>query len=267
MTDAPPTGHFRLDRDGPIATITLARGEKRNALTGASLRQLQRMAEDFREDDQTRAVIIRAEGPDFSAGADLGSVGGGKSPPRTEVMRRGATQGALLIRALREIHQPTIAVLHGVATGGATCIASACDFRIAADNARIGYGEVKLGINLMWNAVAPCVELVGPARAKALIMSGALHDAATLERWGFLDRVVPPGEQDAAALAMAQNYAALPPIAVQMIKRSINAVAGALGAAVLHADADQWLLAARSADFKEAIAAFHDKRPGVFTGD
>ena len=266
MTDT-ESGHFRLSRDGAIATITLARGEKRNALTAASLRQLQRLAEDFREDDQTRVVIIRADGPDFSAGADLGTVGGGRKPPRTEVMRRGATQGALLVRALREIHQPTIAVLHGVATGGATCIATACDFRIAAGNARIGYGEVKLGINLMWNAIGPCVELVGPARAKTLIMSGALHDAATLERWGFLDRVVPLGEQDAAALAMAQQYAALPPVAVQMIKRSVNAVAGALNAAVLHADADQWLLAARTSDFREAMTAFREKRPGVFTGD
>jgi enoyl-CoA hydratase/carnithine racemase len=98
-------------------------------------------------------------------------------------------------------------------------------------------------------------------------MSGALHDAATLERWGFLDRVVPLGEQDAVALAMAHSYAALPPIAVQMIKRSINAVAGATSAAVLHADADQWLLAARSADFREAMTAFRDKRPGVYVGD
>lgn len=260
-------GDFRLERDGPIAIVTLDRPAKRNALTPASLRQLQRMAEDFREDDATRVVVLRAEGKDFSVGADLASVGGGQMPPSTAVMRRSAEQGARLMRAIREIHQPTICVLQGIATGGATCIASACDFRVAAEDARIGYGEVKLGINLMWNALPLAVQLVGPARAKRLVMTGDLIDAATLASWGFLDQVVSVGEQLAAARAMAERYASLPPIAVQMIKRSVNALSGALDASIMHADSDQWLLATRTADFAEGIAAFREKRAPNFTGE
>jgi enoyl-CoA hydratase/carnithine racemase len=108
---------------------------------------------------------------------------------------------------------------------------------------------------------------VGPARAKRMIMTGKLFDAVTLERWGFLDEVAPLADLDVRALAWAQEYAALPPMAVQMIKRSVDQVAGALDRAIMHMDADQWLLATMSNDYREAVAAFFDKRPPKFTGD
>ena len=257
-------GDFRVAIDGALATVTLDRPDKRNALSPASLVQLERIAEGFRDLPEVRAVIIRAEGRDFSVGADLSSVGGAPQP--TVQLRRSAEQGARLMRALREIHQPTIAVVQGIATGGATCIATACDFRIADTTARMGYGEVKLGINLMWNALPLAVELVGPARAKRLVMSGDLVPAATLHGWGFIDELVEPDARDPAARDMAERYAALPPVAVQMIKRSVNALSGALAASIMHADADQWLLGTRTADFGEALDAFRGKRPGNFTG-
>lgn len=257
-------GHFRLDTGGAIATITLDRSEKRNALTPASLRQLEEMAESLGDMPEVRAVIVRAEGGDFSVGADISGMGG--TPEPTVQLRRTATQGARLMRALGEIHQPVICAVQGIATGGATCIATACDFRIAADDARMGYGEVKLGINLMWNALPLAVRLVGPSRAKQLVMSGDLFPAATLERWGFVDEIVPRAELEASARAMAERYAALPPIAVQMIKRSVNALSGAMDAAIMHADADQWLLGTRTEDFVEAITAFREKRSGSFSG-
>lgn len=262
--DSNPDGDFRIVHDGAIATITLDRPAKRNALTPASLRQLERLAEELRDEPAIRAVIIRAEGEHFSVGADLSSVGG--LPQPTVQLRRTAEQGARLMRAIREIHQPTICVIQGIATGGATCIATACDFRIATTTTRMGYGEVKLGINLMWNALPLAVELVGPARAKRLVMTGDLIDAETLAAWGFVDELVAPDERDAAALALGQRYAALPPIAVQMIKRSVNALSGALSASIMHADADQWLLGTRTDDFVEAMSAFSEKRPGEFSG-
>jgi enoyl-CoA hydratase/carnithine racemase len=100
-----------------------------------------------------------------------------------------------------------------------------------------------------------------------MIMSGRLFDASTLERWGYLDEVVPRAQLDAAAQRWAEEYAALPPLAVQMIKRSVNHVAGALDRAVMHMDADQWLLASQSSDFREAVTAFFDKRKPEFSGD
>lgn len=261
-------GHFRLTHDGAIATLTLDRGERRNALTNATLAQLQGLAEDLRDAADIRAVIIRANGADFSVGMDLAAMGGnGGAPTPTVQLRRSAERGSRVMRALREIPQPVICAVQGVATGGAACIATACDFRIGTTDARIGYGEVKLGINLMWQALPLAIQTVGLARAKRMVMTGALFDAATLLDWGFFDELVAPGEQDAAALTLAQEFAALPPIAVQMIKRSANAWAGALDSAIMHADTDQWLLASRTEDFGEAVAAFFAKRPPRFTGN
>jgi enoyl-CoA hydratase/carnithine racemase len=257
--------HLRVERNGAIATIVLDRPEKRNALTPAMLLSLRGIAEGFRDEPEIRAVVIRGEGAHFSVGADISQMGG--ATPPTVHLRRTAEAGALLMRALREIHQPTICAMQGIATGGATCIATACDFRIGTPDARIGYGEVKLGINLMWHALPLAIQTVGLSRAKTMVMTGELFDAETMHDWGFFDRLVPASDLTAEAGALAQKYAALPPIAVQMIKRSANAYAGALDQAVMHADADQWLLATRTADFREGVASFFEKRPPDFTGE
>lgn len=257
--------YIRVERDGALATIVLDRADKRNALTAAMLQELRTIAEGFREEPDVRAVVIRGEGAHFSVGADISQMGG--ATPPTVHLRRTAEAGALLMRAIREIHQPTICAMQGIATGGATCIATACDFRIGTSDARIGYGEVKLGINLMWHALPLAIQTVGLARAKTMVMTGDLFDAETMREWGFFDRIVPEADLVAEAAALAQKYAALPPIAVQMIKRSANAYAGALDQAIMHADADQWLLATRTADFREGVASFFEKRPPDFTGD
>ena len=258
---------IEVSRDGQIATVTLNRAERRNAVTAEMMADLERISREFTQDEQTRVVIFRAEGKDFSVGADL-SAPPSQRPAASMLMRRRAAEfGAQLMRSMQEIPQPTICAVQGIATGAGGCITSACDFRIGAENARIGYGEVKLGINLMWNALPICVHLVGPARAKQMIMTGKLFDAATLERWGFLDQVVPLADLDAAARTMAEAYANLPPISVQMIKRSVNQVSGALDRAVMHMDADQWMLAAQSGDYKEAVGAFFEKRKPTFKGN
>lgn len=259
---------IEVRQDGQVATLTIRRAERRNAITVAMMQDLIAASRGFAADEETRAVIFRAEGGDFSVGADLEQQrGDGGKGPSLLMRRRGGELGAALMHAIEEIHQPTICAVQGIATGAGACITSACDFRLGADDARIGYGEVKLGIPLMWNAVPLCVRLVGAACAKRMIMTGKLFDAATLERWGFLDEVVPRAELDAAARRWADEYAALPPLAVQMIKRSVNHVAGALDRAVMHMDTDQWLLASRSADFNEAVSAFFDKRKPTFKGN
>lgn len=256
-----------LSRDGHIATVTINRADRRNAVTLEMMQQLEEISRAFLHDEATRVVIFRAEGRDFSVGADLSNPPSQRAPASILMRRRGAEFGAQLMRAIQEIPQPTICAVQGIATGAGACITAACDFRVGADTARIGYGEVKLGINLMWHAVPICVHLVGPARAKQMIMTGKLFDAATLERWGFLDQLVPAAELDAAAHEMAATYAALPPNSVQMIKKSINHVVGALDRAVMHMDADQWLLASMTDDYKEAVSAFFEKRPPTFTGN
>lgn len=257
--------HIIVDRGSPISTVSFNRPDKNNALTVDMLRQLESIALDFNSDERTRAVVFCAKGDNFSYGADLQEIASDANPS-TLKMLRDAALGAQMMRAIRDIHQPTVCAIQGISTGGATCIATACDFRIAASNARMGYGEVKLGINLMWHAMPPCLHLVGPSRAKQLIMSGNLYPAATLADWGFVDEVCDVEDLITRANEWAAEYAALPPIAVQMIKRSINRLAGALDEAVMHADADQWLLATQTNDFSEAVSAFREKRSPKYTG-
>jgi len=255
-----------LVEQGSIATIRLKRPDHYNALSRQLMAELVSVAERVSELDQIRAVVIRGLGRHFSVGADL------KEPrpadaPSLQTRRRSTELGARLLRALQEIRQPTVCAVQGVAHGGGACIATACDFRIAASDARFGYGEVKLGMPLMWHALPLCVALIGPARAKQMIMSGRTFDAPLLQQWGYVDEVVAAEELETRALAWAEEYAALPPIAVQMIKRSVNAVSSALDASIMHMDADQFLLATSSADYREGIAAFLEKRPPDFRGD
>ena len=150
--------------------------------------------------------------------------------------------------------------------GGGACLATALDFRVGSSDCFACYPEIDLGINLMWSSLPLCVHLVGPARAKRMVIGGERIAATTLLDWGFLDEVVEPVDLIERATELASFYAAKAPVPAQMIKRSVNHVVSALDQAVMHMDFDQNLLAGSSADAREAAAAYLSKRPAKFTG-
>jgi enoyl-CoA hydratase/carnithine racemase len=260
--------HLEISRDAHVATVRFNRPQKLNALNRALMLDITRVARDFQDDTETRVVVFTGNGKHFSAGADLGDGGGTGPSMNTRLeLRRGVRLGPEMIRALYEMDQITIAAVNGVALGGGACITTACDFRIGTPESRCGYPEINRGMNLQWVALPLCVHLIGPARAKQMIGLGRNVDAATLLNWGFLDELAEPGELLERALAMAGDYAEQPPIALQMIKQSINAVTSALDRSIMHMDHDQWMLTASTDDYREGIRAFFEKRKPKFEGN
>ncbi len=151
--------------------------------------------------------------------------------------------------------------------GGGACIATAVDFRIGARDCFMSYPEVLIGVNLMWQSLPLCVQLVGPARAKRLVISGEHIHGPTLLEWGALDEMVEADEVMDKAMEWARLYASQAPVAAQMIKRSVNAISSALDRSVMHMDVDQHLLNRETEDAAIAVSAYLAKEPPTFKGN
>lgn len=249
-----------------IILVEFARPEVANALDFEHLRDIETLALALRDDDEIRTVIFTGQGKHFSSGADL-TESGEQYAGSLALRRRKTRIGERAIKAVLGIDQITIAAWNGAAMGGGACLATAMDFRIGASNCFMQYPEIDIGLNLMWKSLPLIVDLVGPARAKRLVVGGERVGAKTLLEWGVLDDLVTPEELQPAALALAQHYAAKPPIAAQMIKRSINALSAPVGEAIMHMDSDQNLFTQQTTDRAEAIKAYLNKSKANFTGN
>jgi enoyl-CoA hydratase/carnithine racemase len=258
--------HLTVQRDGPIGLVTFNRPDKANALNFDHLLEIESAAQSFTDDLDTRVVIFTGAGKHFSSGADLSDPGAAYQVPMA-LRRRRSRIGERAIQAILSMDQITLAAWNGAAMGGGACIATAVDFRIGADDCFMQYPEVDIGLNLMWKSLPLIVHLVGPARAKRLVAGGERIAAQTLLSWGVLDELVPRAELLRDATAFAERYAAKPPIAVQMIKQSVNHLVGALDSSIMHMDVDQNLYSASSEDRKAAVAAYLNGDQANFTGD
>jgi len=249
-----------------IAIVTLNRPDSRNALNAEFLMEIEQAVLSFRDDTDTRVVIFTGTGRHFCAGADLGELTPG--PDESLVARRRRLRlGERVMQAILGMDQISICAWNGGAIGGGGCLATATDFRIGADDCFLHYPEIDLGFNLMWQSLPRTVRLVGETRALRLAIGAERVPAETLLQWGLLEEVVSRDELLTRATDFAQTYMAKPPIAAQMIKRSINAIGGHLDRALMHMDADQHLLASLTADHRAAVEAYLEKRVGIFSGN
>jgi enoyl-CoA hydratase/carnithine racemase len=218
-----------LTRDGAIATVTLNRPDRRNALSDALLRALGAALGELRDDAAVRVVVVTGAPPVFSAGADAGLRSSMSPEERRQAFTNRTSQFRRLFERattlLESLEQPTIAMVNGHAVGGGWGLALAADFRIAAAEAQFWIPEVDLGVPLGVASTARFVRLVGPARAKEIIMECRRYSAAEAHALGLVTRVVPGSGLAEAVREHAARLLAKPFRPLAEMKARINTIA------------------------------------------
>ncbi|MGH7481641.1 MAG: enoyl-CoA hydratase/isomerase family protein [Longimicrobiales bacterium] len=253
---------LRLDTADGIATITIDRPEKRNALSAAVRREIIAVLDALREDGDVRVLVFTGAGEKaFIAGADIGEFAG-----RTPIEQRAVMAGRRVFDEIATYPKPTIAMINGYALGGGCELALACDLRIAGASARLGQPEVKLGILPGGGGTQRLPRLVGAGRALRLVLTGELIDAAEAERIGLVEWVVPDAELADRTREIATVIAAYSPVTLTLIKDAIRAASEMPLSAGLRHERELFVTAFASEDRGEGVAAFLEKRTPAFRG-
>lgn len=248
--------------DGGVVTVELRRPDKHNAISYAMWHALGRLMPLLAADDDVDVVVLRGTpGGPFSAGADIAEFTTLRSDP--DGARRYGHAVEAGEQALIGFPKPTVALVEGFAIGGGTQLAVACDLRVCETGSRFGVTPAKLGIVYGLGSTARLVEVVGPAWARWILLTGELVDADTALRTGLVHEVVQPGEVEARAYALAATMASRARVSLLGGKQLVaRAVAGRL-------EEDDEVLAAyerswTSAEYAEGVAAFLAKRAPDF---
>jgi enoyl-CoA hydratase/carnithine racemase len=251
------------ERAGQVAVLTLVRPERMNALSLGTLEQLSAYLDDARDDDQVRVVIVTGAGEKaFSAGADL-----------KERIDMTDAETRRFIRTIREtfvkleqLSKPTIAMINGLALGGGCELALSCDIRVMADSAVIGLTETRLAIIPGAGGTQRLARLVGRGRAKELIFTGRRVSAAEALSLGLVERVVPALELRSACLALADEIGLAGPLALTQAKFAIDKGYEVDLATGLEIEGKAYEVLLPTADRREALQAFKEKRRPDFKG-
>lgn len=241
-----------IERHGQVALVRFDRKGNLNAFNQDTILELTAVAREFQDDLETRAVVLTGTSRAFSAGIDLKDASTWEAVDDDVALRHRSYRGVRLCKAWEDMPQVTVAAMEGLAVGAGIAIALACDWRVLASDAYLYVPEVKIGLNLQWGALPRLITLVGPARAKRIVLLCEKMNAQQALDWGLIEAVAEPGGAVEEALRLAGIAAQMPPATVRMVKEAINATANALHGASAFADADQ---SALTRLFKDAVAA------------
>jgi enoyl-CoA hydratase len=255
-------------REGHLTWLTLNRPESLNAMNPALVRELRAFFWGLSEDLETRVVVLRGAGRAFCAGLDLKAHAAGQGGTRSSVPDglRGQRTISELVMLMRRAPQPIIAAVHGAACGGGFALALAADVRIAGASARMNAAFIRLGLSACDVGVSYFLPRhVGASVAAELLLTGNFIDAARAERVGLVSRVVPDDELETAARTLAQEMLRNTPLGLRLTKECLRMSldAGSLEEVIALEDRNQ-ILAAGTADFREGVAAFLEKRAARF---
>jgi len=245
-----------------IATVTLNRPEKRNALNQAVLAGLTRIFDDLEQNREVRAVVIRGEGRAFCSGMDLQEMKARQT--ETADPESGVTQ---VFQQIERSRHPTIAMINGDAYAGGCELALHCDLRVAAEGARFAMPLARIGLIVPFVLGQKLVEIVGPAFTREILLTARPVTTARAFEMGMLHQVVPARELEQATYELARTIADNAPISLAGMKQTILRAASAREQ-IPHADLDAATSRARkSADAREGVRAMLEKRRPNFKGE
>lgn len=257
--------HILLTIENSIATLTLNRPDKLNAISLAMLDQLEASVASLEKNRDVRVVIVAsASERAFCVGADIKEWEGVIADDPIAMWRAWDRPGHRVFDRLARLHLPTIAAVNGFAFGGGLEIALAADLRICSDNAEFALPETKIGTQPGWTGTQRLPALIGVARAKQMIFTGARVNANVAAQWGLVNEVVAREALNARANEIANQIASNAPLAVQFSKTIIDAGAGQGVEIALEGLAAA--LGATTQDGKEGPASFREKRAPRFVG-
>ncbi|MDE3153236.1 MAG: enoyl-CoA hydratase/isomerase family protein [Gemmatimonadota bacterium] len=245
-----------------IATITVNRPDKLNAIDDAVMAALGEAIDQVRARDDVGGAIITGAGRAFVAGADIAQLPQKSAVEAYEMARRGQA----IFRHIETLAKPVIAAVNGYALGGGCELAMACHVRLASEHAKFGQPEVKLGIIPGYGGTQRLPRLVGAGRALQLLLTGEVIDAAEAFRIGLVNAVVPAAELVDAARRMLGQMMANGPLALAHCIAAVHQGAGIPVDEALALEASAFGLLAASADMKEGTTAFLEKRAARFSG-
>ena len=254
---------FRVEVHGAAEVWTLDGASRRNAISRALLAEFQGLVARVSAERAVRVVVITGDGDKaFCAGADL-KERAGMSEPEVRAFLEGLRHA---LRALETSDTVFIAAINGLALGGGTELALACDLRVAAPAAELGLTEVTLGIIPGGGGTQRLSRLIGPGRAKDLVLTGRRVGAAEALALGLINRLAPEGRLLETALGIAQAIASNAPLAVAAAKHAVDEGLDLGLDSALELEHQKYEIVLASEDRKEGLAAFSEKRPPRFVG-
>jgi enoyl-CoA hydratase/carnithine racemase len=250
-----------LDMEARVATVTLNRPEKRNALSLALMRELTATLRELGARREAHVIILAGNGPAFSAGHDLSEMTGRTLDDYREIFDVCCE----LMETVQSIPQPVIAMVRGIATAAGCQLVATCDLVVAEEGSRFGTPGVKIGLFCSTPMVAVS-RAIGQKRAMQLLLTGVPVDAATAADWGLVNEVVPAERLEARARELAGQIAAASPLVVGIGKEAFYAQIGRDQHAAYDYTKNVMVMNALAADAQEGMCAFLEKRQPTWTG-